>query len=117
MLYFQFKPSDLNTVNWMWNFRRNRSFLAFTNRVGYGIETDGVVFPQGECANYSCGGVNDLYAHGWDPDSIVDEAGHYEVRLSWTTTRTTSGTPRGPIPWRSMWKRNVSRSLWTKEKP
>ncbi len=39
-------------LNWMWSFRRNRSFLAFTNRVGYGIETDGVVSPGGGCANY-----------------------------------------------------------------
>ncbi len=36
----------------MWNFRRNQSFLAFTNRVGYGIGVDGVVAAQGGGDNF-----------------------------------------------------------------
>ncbi len=56
-------------LNWLWNFRRDRSFLAFTNRSGYGAALD---------AN---GMINDLSLFYWDPDSIVDRADRYEVTL------------------------------------
>ncbi|MFZ5453357.1 MAG: alpha/beta hydrolase-fold protein [Thermodesulfobacteriota bacterium] len=56
-------------MNWLANFRRNQSFLAFTNRSGYGVEPP------------ATGMVNDLYAFSWDPASIVDQTNHYEVLL------------------------------------
>jgi hypothetical protein len=56
-------------LDWMWSFRLDRSFLAFTNRSGYGV------------APGEIGYVNDLYAFSWDPRSTVDTPGHYEVRL------------------------------------
>jgi len=63
-------------MNWLWNFRRNQSFLAFTNRQGYGLAPDRTVDP------WRMGGVNNLYAHGWDPASIVDRSDLYQVRLT-----------------------------------
>lgn len=56
-------------LNRMWNFRRNLSFLAFTNRSGYGVAPEETGF------------VNDLYTFSWDPQSILDMPGHYEVQL------------------------------------
>jgi hypothetical protein len=56
-------------MNWLANFRRNQSFLAFTNRRGFGVEPP------------ATGYVNDLYAFSWDPASIVDQTDHYQVRL------------------------------------
>ena len=63
-------------MNWMWNFRLNQSFLAFTNRKGYGITPDATI-PMG-----TPGGINDLTKFGWDPDSIVDEPNQYQVKLT-----------------------------------
>jgi esterase/lipase superfamily enzyme len=67
-------------LNWMWNFRLNQSFLAFTNRRGYGITPKQTVkvWDWEGCVK---GGINDLYKFGWDPSSIVDKATHYEVRI------------------------------------
>ncbi len=73
-------------MNWMWNFRRNQSFLAFTNRSGYGIANNATVDPWGSCTEYTCGGINDLYSFGWDPSSILDQTDHYEVRIEGTGT-------------------------------
>lgn len=56
-------------MNWMANFRRNQSFLAFTNRTGYGVNPGEV------------GYINDLYAMSWDPATIVDQPHYYQVRL------------------------------------
>ncbi len=56
-------------MNWLWNFRHDQSFLAFTNRAGYGV------------APGEIGEINDLNAHSWDPESIVDQLAHYEVQL------------------------------------
>ncbi len=56
-------------MNWLANFRLNQSFLAFTNRVGYGVNPGEV------------GYINDLHAFSWDPATIVDQPQHYEVRL------------------------------------
>lgn len=70
-------------MNWLWNFRKNQSFLAFTNRSGYGIEPDETV-TVGDWSGYAQGGINDLYQHGWDPSSIVDRYDHYEVQLTGT---------------------------------
>ncbi len=67
-------------LNWMWNFRLDQSFLAFTHRRGYGIRPDETVSPDTE------GGVNDLHQMGWDPASIVDQPDHYEVRLTGSGT-------------------------------
>lgn len=67
-------------MNWMANFRRNQSFLAFTNRVGYGVNPGEV------------GYINDLYAMSWDPATIVDQTHRYEVRL--VGTGTADVTPR-----------------------
>jgi hypothetical protein len=67
-------------LNWMWNFRLNQSYLAFTNRRGYGINPNQTV----KAWNWTgCvkGGINDLYKFGWDPSSIVDQPAHYEVRI------------------------------------
>jgi hypothetical protein len=59
---------------WVRKFRRDQSFLAFTNR-NYGL------------SNFnSTGTFNDLTVHGWDPSTIVDEAGHYYVKLTGTGT-------------------------------
>jgi len=67
-------------LNWMWNFRLNQSFLAFTNRSGYGISPKQTVDVY-DWSDYVKGGVNNLYQFGWDPSSIVDKATHYEVRI------------------------------------
>jgi hypothetical protein len=56
-------------MNRLANFRRDQSFLAFTNRSGFGVEPP------------ATGYINDLYACSWDPASIVDQPRHYEVRL------------------------------------
>ncbi|MCP4694116.1 MAG: prolyl oligopeptidase family serine peptidase, partial [Desulfobacterales bacterium] len=63
--------SDENFIrlNWMWNFRKNRSFLSFTNRSGYGA------------APSANGVINDLTAFYWDPDAIVDQTNRYEVQI------------------------------------
>jgi pimeloyl-ACP methyl ester carboxylesterase len=61
-------------MNWMANFRRNQSFLAFTNRSSYGVNPGEV------------GYINDLYALSWDPATIVDQPHRYEVRLVGTGT-------------------------------
>ncbi|MCP4687621.1 MAG: prolyl oligopeptidase family serine peptidase, partial [Desulfobacterales bacterium] len=65
---------DFIRLNWMWNFRKNQSFLSFTNRSGYGVDlsTNGV--------------INDLTAFYWDPDTIVDRAGRYEVQINGSGT-------------------------------
>lgn len=61
--------------NWLRNFRKNRSFLAFTNRT------------YDDFQNFSGNGyMNDLTKHGWDPDSIIDEPTHYHVKLTGTGT-------------------------------
>ncbi|NLI33835.1 MAG: hypothetical protein GX422_13820 [Deltaproteobacteria bacterium] len=73
-------------MNQMWNFRRNQSFLAFTNRSDFGIGPRQSVNP-GEPD-----GVNNLYAMGWDPHSIVDRVDRYEALL--TGSGTADVTPR-----------------------
>jgi hypothetical protein len=61
--------------NWLRNFRKNRSFLAFTKR------------SNDDFQNYAGNGfMNDLTRHGWDPDSIIDEATHYHAKLTGTGT-------------------------------
>ena len=51
-------------------FRKDQSFLAFTNR-NYGLN------------NFSTSGIfNDIGVHGWDPSTIVDETNHYYVELT-----------------------------------
>ena len=79
--------SDVNFVqmNWMWNFRLNQSFLAFTNRSGYGIEPDQTVDPW-VSGGYASGGINNLYEFGWDPDSIIDQSSQYRVQLTGSGT-------------------------------
>lgn len=72
-------------MNWMWNFRRNQSFLAFTNRGGYGIEPDQTVSPW-VSNGYASGGINNLYEFGWDPDTIIDQPGQYRVQLTGSGT-------------------------------
>lgn len=72
-------------MNWMWNFKRNESFLAFTNRNGYGIEPNQTVNPW-ISDGYASGGVNNLYEFGWDPDTIVDREDRYEVQLTGSGT-------------------------------
>jgi pimeloyl-ACP methyl ester carboxylesterase len=61
-------------MNWLVNFRRDQSFLAFTNR-SYGLNSLTAV-----------GEMNDLQIHGWDPSTIVDQADYYEVTLTGTGT-------------------------------
>ena len=68
-------------LNWMWNFRRDQSFLALTNRSGYGIEPEEAVNPW-DWWGHITGGVNNLYELGWDPDTIVDSIARYEVELT-----------------------------------
>ncbi len=59
---------------YMRNFRKNVSYPAFTNR-NYGLQ------------DFSATGkFNDLSVHGWDPDSITDEANHYHIKLTGTGT-------------------------------
>ncbi len=72
-------------MNWMWNFRLNQSFLAFTSRSGYGIAPDQTVSPW-VSGGYAAGGINNLYEFGWDPDTIVDEMGQYRVQLTGSGT-------------------------------
>ena len=61
--------------NWLRNFRKDRSFLVFTNRT------------YDDFQNFSGNGyMNDLTKHGWDPDSIVDGPAHYHVKLLGTGT-------------------------------
>jgi predicted esterase len=72
-------------MNWMWNFRLNQSFLAFTNRSGYGIKPDQTVNPW-VSNGYASGGINNLYEFGWDPDTIIDQPGQYRVQLTGSGT-------------------------------
>ena len=70
-------PAGGMFVHWDWlrNFRKNRSFLAFVNR------------SYDDFQNYSGNGyMNDLTKHGWDPETIVDDTGHYRVTLTGTGT-------------------------------
>lgn len=67
-------------MNWMWNFRLNQSFLAFTNRSGYGIGVNETVHAWDE------GGINDPREFGWDPASIVDTTDLYQVQLTGSGT-------------------------------
>ena len=92
--YFYFRHTDGHSsygfvqMNWMWNFRRDQAFLAFTNRSGYGIGLDQAV----TWSELGEGGINDLYAMGWDPDTMVDQAGGFQVQL--TGSGTADLTPR-----------------------
>ena len=68
-------------IRWKWlrNFKRNQSFLAFTNRSYDDFTiTDGL--------GSGIGYINDLTKHGWDPATIVDETNHYSVILTGTGT-------------------------------
>ena len=67
-------------MNWLWNFRLNQSFLAFTNRSGYGAAPGAI------------GNINDLNEFSWDPSSIVDRVDRYEVQL--VGSGTADVTPR-----------------------
>ncbi len=76
-------------LNWMWNFRRDQSFLAFTNRVGYGA------------APGTLGTINDLSVLSWDPTTLVDTADLYSVALVGTgsadvTLRRLQNLPHNP---------------------
>jgi hypothetical protein len=67
-------------LNWLFNFRKNQSYLVFTNRSGYGIAV-GQTIGMGTWEGYVSGGINDLYEMGWDPSSITDTVSEYSVQL------------------------------------
>lgn len=67
-------------LNWLFNFRKNQSYLVFTNRSGYGIAA-GQTVGMGTWEGYVSGGINDLYEMGWDPSSITDIVSEYSVQL------------------------------------
>jgi hypothetical protein len=59
--------------NWMRKFRRDQSYLVFTNR-NYGLNNEGI------------GIFNPLVERGWEPSSIIDQESHYYVKLTGTGT-------------------------------
>lgn len=69
------------SLNWMWNFRKNQSYLAFTNRSGYGIGVNQTVNP-GDWSSYVAGGINDLYEMGWNPSTLEETVDYYKVQLT-----------------------------------
>lgn len=73
-------------MNWMWNIRLNQSYLAFTNRSGYGITPAQAVSPWLSEWDENLDGVNNLTELYWEPSSIVDQLGHYEVNIVGTGT-------------------------------
>jgi hypothetical protein len=60
--------------NWLRGFRKDQSYLAFTNR-DYGVNSLS-----------QTGYFNDLNTRGWDPSTIIDSSDHYEVKLTGTGT-------------------------------
>jgi hypothetical protein len=61
----------------MRNFRKDRSFLAFTNR-----DYDDFFIAEGIGSGH--GFMNNLQVRGWEPNSIVDEETFYQVKLTGT---------------------------------
>lgn len=58
----------------MYKFRKDQSYLVFTNRK-YGVNSlDSIGF------------FNDLRTRGWDPATIIDAPGRYQVKLTGTGT-------------------------------
>ncbi|OGJ86522.1 MAG: hypothetical protein A2268_15720 [Candidatus Raymondbacteria bacterium RifOxyA12_full_50_37] len=78
--YVYLRGNSFNLFNggmqYMQNFRRNQSFLAFTNR-NYGLND--CLYLDG-CT--TTGRFNDIAVHGWDHTTIVDETNHYYVKLT-----------------------------------
>nr|HPJ89620.1 hypothetical protein [Thermotogota bacterium]HPR96803.1 hypothetical protein [Thermotogota bacterium] len=72
-------------LNWLFNFRKNQSYLVFTDRSGYGI-AEGEFVGMGTWEGYVSGGINDLYEMGWDPSSVTDTVSEYSVQLTGSGT-------------------------------